>query len=323
MAAPTPYSVTRYLAAKKSVDDRALNAQVRHRLLQALPTAAVEGPLRVLEVGAGIGTMVARLASWGLPPHTVYTAIDADPEMIAEGQRRLPGWLAAQGYEILPETPTRQRFRRQGQSLVVETAAIEVDRFIKQVRGRCLWDLLIAHHFLDLIALPATLPGLRALLRPGGLFYATLVFDGATILEPTIDAALDAEVEALYHQSMDRRVIDGQGAGDSRAGRHLFESLRAAGLEILAAGGSDWVVFAGPEGYPEDEAYFLHCIIHTMATALQGHPQLDRERFAAWIAQRHAQIEQGSLVYIAHQLDFLGRVPPPSRGGNGHTKRCS
>ena len=29
----------------------------------------------------------------------------------------------------------------------------------------------------------------------------------------------------------------------------------------------------------------------------------------AWIAQRHAQIEAGSLVYIAHQLDFLGRVP--------------
>src|SRR5712691_8440602 len=34
-----------------------------------------------------------------------------------------------------------------------------------------------------------------------------------------------------------------------------------------------------------------------------AHPDLDAERFTAWIAQRHAQVEQGTLVYIAHQLD--------------------
>jgi len=68
------------------------------------------------------------------------------------------------------------------------------------------------------------------------------------------------------------------------------------------------VVCAGANGYPADEAYFLHFIIHTMHTALSGHPDLDAGRFAAWIAQRHAQVEQGTLVYIAHQLDLLGRV---------------
>ena len=30
---------------------------------------------------------------------------------------------------------------------------------------------------------------------------------------------------------------------------------------------------------------------------------------STWVAERHAQIEQGTLVYIAHQLDVLGRVP--------------
>jgi hypothetical protein len=29
------------------------------------------------------------------------------------------------------------------------------------------------------------------------------------------------------------------------------------------------------------------------------------------VAQRHAQIEQGALVYIAHQLDVLGRMTAP------------
>jgi hypothetical protein len=80
---------------------------------------------------------------------------------------------------------------------------------------------------------------------------------------------------------------------------------------VLAAGSSDWVVFAGANGYPADEAYFLHDIIHTIGTALTGHPSLDPERLRTWVAQRHAQIDQGALVYIAHQLDVLGRVPPP------------
>jgi hypothetical protein len=118
-------------------------------------------------------------------------------------------------------------------------------------------------------------------------------------------------IEACYHQTMDRRLIAGKPSGDSCTGRHLFAHLRAAGAEVLAAGSSDWVVFAGANGYAADEAYFLHFIIHTMHTALIGHPDLDAGRFTAWIAQRHAQVEQGTLVYSAHQLDLLGRVPAP------------
>jgi hypothetical protein len=110
---------------------------------------------------------------------------------------------------------------------------------------------------------------------------------------------------------MDQRLVAGAPSGDSGTGRHLFAHLRAAGVEVLAAGSSDWVVFAGPNGYAADEAYFLHFIIHTVHTALTGHPDLDAERFTAWIAQRHAQVEQGTLMYIAHQLDLLGRVPAP------------
>jgi hypothetical protein len=45
-----------------------------------------------------------------------------------------------------------------------------------------------------------------------------------------------------------------------------------------------------------------------MRGALQGHRELDPARFAAWIAERHAQIDRGELVYIAHQLDVLART---------------
>ena len=52
----------RYLAAKQTVDDRALNAHVYETLRAALPP----GPLDVLEVGAGAGAMLDRLATRGL-----------------------------------------------------------------------------------------------------------------------------------------------------------------------------------------------------------------------------------------------------------------
>jgi SAM-dependent methyltransferase len=309
MATPTTYSFTRYLAAKKSVDDRALNRHVWRRLTEALPQGTPSSPVQVLEVGAGIGTMVERLVEWGLLKRATYTAIDADPETILESRHRLPAWMSACGFSLLEDTPTRQRVARDAQEILIETEVIDLQRFVTRTQGQRSWDLLIAHAVLDELDLPTTLPSLLSLLRPGGLCYFTITFDGATILQPEIDPALDAQIEALYHQTMDQRFIAGHPAGDSRTGRHVFGHLRAVGVELLAAGSSDWIIFAGPDGYTGDEAYFLHFIVHTMENALRGHPQLNPGRFASWIAERHAQIEQGSLVYIAHQLDFLGRVP--------------
>jgi SAM-dependent methyltransferase len=308
MAIPSTYQFTRYLAAKKSVDDRALNRHVWDSLVRALAQGTAARPVRVVEIGSGIGTMVERLVEWGLLRHATYTAIDADPEAIAESQRRLPAWMVEHGFEARQERALQQRFHRDGGEIVLETEDIDLLHFVTRSRGRRTWDLLIAHAVLDLFDIPATLPLLTTLLRPGGLCYFTIAFDGGTILQPTIDPSLDAQIEGLYHQTMDLRRIADQLAGDSHAGRHLFAHLRAAGVDVQAAGSSDWVVFAGHHGYPGDEAYFLHFIIHTIATALHDHPELDPGRLTQWTAQRHSQIEAGTLVYIAHQLDFLGRL---------------
>ena len=312
MVMPTTYSFTRYLAAKKRVDDRALNQHVWRRLTRALPQGTPMAPVRVLEIGAGIGTMVERLVEWGMLQQATYTAIDADPEATLESRRRLPEWMIRRGFRLLQETPTRQLFWRPAHQIVVEAETIDLQRFVSRTQGQRAWDLLIAHAVLDLLDLPTTVPRLLPLLRPGGLCYFTMAFDGATILQPEIDPTFDTQVETLYHQTMDQRRIDGQPAGDSRSGRHLFGYLRALGVELLDAGSSDWVIFAGPDGYSGDEAYFLHFIVHTMGMALRGHPQLDSERFARWIAERHVQVEQRTMVYIAHQLDFLGRVTVPA-----------
>ena len=62
MSIPITYSLIRYLAAKKSVDDRALNWRVWQRLVTALPRATTEQPLHILEVGADICAAIAEPA---------------------------------------------------------------------------------------------------------------------------------------------------------------------------------------------------------------------------------------------------------------------
>jgi SAM-dependent methyltransferase len=308
MSEPQNYSFTRYLSAKKSVDDRALNRHVWEALLRALPPATADAPLRVLEVGAGTGAMFERMLAWGLLTYADYTALDLQQENIASAHQQLPLWASRQGYSCQIESPDRLVFSGQGLQVSLHLQAIDLQDFIAQHSGRQSWGLLVAHAFLDLMDIPSLLPRLLRLSAPGGLFYFTLNFDGATLLEPALDPDLDELIQSLYHRSMDERLVNGKPSGDSRSGRHLFGYLRAAGVEIIAAGASDWVVFPGLRGYPKDEAYFLHFIVHTIHQALAGHPELDRMRFERWVAERHAQIERGELMYIAHQLDFVGRM---------------
>jgi SAM-dependent methyltransferase len=252
--------------------------------------------------------MLERMLDWGLLDCAEYKAIDASEENISAAGLRLQERASGERPR-LAANPAGLVLERHGGRVAAELEAIDLFDLIERDGGRRTWDLLVAHAFLDLVDIPATLPRLFRLLRPGGLFYFTINFDGATLFEPAIDPVFDELVQTLYHHTMDERCTAGQRSGDSRSGRHMFGHLRAAGAQILAAGASDWVVFPGPGGYPADEAYFLHFIVHTLHGALAGHTDLDAERFSAWIAERHAQIERCELVYIAHQLDFVGRGP--------------
>lgn len=307
MTRPTEYSFIRYLAAKKNVDDRALNHQVRETLRQTLASRSFTAPLRVLEVGCGIGTMVERLLEWGILTEARYTGIDLALECIVEARRRLKLFAAQIGLTC-EESGGRLELRGKNLNLNLAFEASEFFAFAAREAGRSSCDLVVAHAFLDLVDLEAALPRLFSLLDPGRWFYFTLNFDGATILLPPLTPGLDKQIEALYHQTMVRRGPEGKISSGSTTGRRLFGELRAVGAEVLAAGSSDWVVF--PQGgYPEDEAYFLHFMIHTISQALAGHPEMNQQAFNAWIDQRHAQVEAGRLIYVAHQLDFFGRIP--------------
>ncbi|HZD57645.1 MAG TPA: class I SAM-dependent methyltransferase [Anaerolineales bacterium] len=304
------YSFTRYLAAKKSVDDRALNRHVWQSLSASLPPTSPGKPLRLLEIGAGIGTMLERMMALELFSSAEYTGIDSRAENITVARQRLPAWGAENGYQVSRTDSELLLFSRKGRQVKAAVEAVDVFEFAARRQHHNAFDLLLANAFLDVVDVPATLPSLLVLLKPGGLVYFTINFDGATIFEPVIDAELEERIQHLYHRSMDERLVAGKPSGDSRIGRHLFGHLSAAGVRIVDAGSSDWVVFAGSKGYPYDEAFFLHFIIETIYRELQNHPEIEPSIFKEWAHQRHDQIERGELAYIAHQLDFLGRIGP-------------
>jgi len=83
---------TRYLAAKKTVDDRALNRFVWERLRAVLADPGFTRPVRILEVGCGIGTMVERLLDWELTEKAEYVGVDSQAENIRAADGRLWDW---------------------------------------------------------------------------------------------------------------------------------------------------------------------------------------------------------------------------------------
>ncbi len=283
------YDFLRYLEAKQPVDDRALNRTVADAMRRFV--RSFSGDLRILEVGAGHGAMVERLAAQGLLERASYTAIDPDQTNI---------------------TAARRRFESDARIGELKLRTADLYDYAATEGEAC--DLVIAHAVLDLLDLDRALPALESLGAPGGAFYFTINFDGDTIFEPTIDRALDAEIVARYHETMDNRITDGKRSGHSQTGRRLFGALAERGAIIEEAGSSDWAVWPRAGGYPGDEAYFLHFIVETVGRALAGARDLKPARLEDWVAERRAQIERGTLVYLAHQLDFFGRWPKAPTG---------
>ena len=290
------YSFPHYLLAKQSVDDRALNRTVLDSLKANLPSS----PIQIIEVGAGIGTMLTRLLRWKLVTKADYILVEEMTENIQTAREWIPLWAGEAGLSIERVEQDQLRVFDSVRDFHIYFECADVFDFLQKNPPPA--DLLIAHAFLDLLPMPESMPKLLALTKH--LAWLTINFDGVTLLEPTINATLDEQIEQLYHATMDTRPT----GGDSRAGRHLFSHLQNAGAQVLSAGASDWVVHSVNGKYPADETYFLQFILHFIEESLTGHAELDASTFANWLKERRAQIEHGELVYITHQMDFLARV---------------
>lgn len=295
----------RYLAAKKSIDDRALNHHVWRTLQQALPQATDSGPLEILELGTGIGTMFERLVDWKLlaGPAT-YLATDMDLDQIRAARKHLSTWAEKHGHGLSwTEDRGRLHTARADISLRLELARAEELAQRSDTLGP--FHLVLAHAVLDLVDFPAVLRPLLSRLTRKGLAYFTCNFDGETIFLPECDA--DEEIIQAYHGSMEARLT-----GARHTGRRLLTFLQEMGLEIMAAGSSDWVIHPRGDKYSQDETFFLHAIIQTVENELAkknwSPPPI--ASLTTWAHLRHQQVETGELSFLARHLDILVRRRP-------------
>jgi len=302
-------SFIRYLAAKKTIDDRSLSSHVFQTLTEMLKELYFNEEIQVLEAGCGIGSMIERMLAWGALTRASYTAVDLEPEYIAEAVGRLVKYGNETSTEVHKKTGNVLVLQNHVQNIRIKFKFGDVIEFSRNNSSSREYHLIIAHAFLDLIDIHSSLPPILSLGRPGGLLYFTLNFDGVTSLEPAIDPDIDRQIIALYHATMDHRLVTGKPSGDSQTGRHLLPFLQKYGLKILDAGASDWIVFPTNGSYQNDDAYLLHFIIDTIYRAMKFQPEINPGQLRLWTDARHGQIEHGELFYVAHQLDVLAQTP--------------
>lgn len=303
----------RYLAAKRRVDDRGLDRRLLERLSAGLAKETGDtDTLRVVEVGAGVGTMVERLLEWDLlpPGRTRYTAVDVDPDNVAAIRDRLTAWAADRDVTAA-DTDDGLRLADGERTVLVEPVAAEATAYLGTgVDGtdrtdRQEPDLLVGMALLDVLGLDR-LADLLAGLAPGGWYYFPVTFDGATRFTPAHPA--DRVVERYYHRHMDRKP-----GGDSHAGTHALGRLQTmARVGWVDVAGSDWAVRPVEGSYPGDEAYVIR---HVLATVEEAVGEVTGPGFestlSGWLDCRRRQLDAGDLAYTTHQVDLLGRVTGP------------
>lgn len=221
----------------------------------------------IADIGAGVGTGLERLLDWNVVREPAYTAVEQDAALVAFARSRLAG--------------------RAQTELVTSTLA----EFASDTGNLARFDLVIAHAFLDIVDLASAVKSLVALARPGGLLYFPITFDGETAFEPAHED--DETILSRYHESMDA-------IGNSKTGRRLFHALSSEPVDVIEMGSSDWIVRPESGDYPNDEAFFLEFVLGMIERTV-GKAAED------WASVRRRQIEDGQLLYIAHQIDCLAQ----------------
>jgi hypothetical protein len=249
--------------------------------------------VRIVEVGAGTGTMVDRLVRWRLVGHgrpATIVAVDEDGDAIAAAERAYAhrrGALARAGVAVDFVCST-----------LADVAQREAGRF----------DLVVAHHVLDLLRLDEAVPQAQALAAPGGMFWFTLTFDGRTRWLPPLDRRLDATIEARYHASMDER----DRTRHSQAGRRLAAAIEAVGGAVAVAGASWWRIVPSASGYRAGERVVLETILAFHGAELAGN--LPSAQWEWWLRERKAQLAAGRLGLLVRHRDVAGWFASPSTG---------
>lgn len=291
-----------FLEAKFALDERSLARDVRGAWLAMLQRDA----LRCLDIGTGTGAMVRRLLDAVPAASSIeVVALDRDSGILARARASMRAHLSRRGFEQHDEADGIEAHDAR-RRVHLRFACSDILQFEPQPGDR--YDLVTAHAFMDLVPMRPLLERIAGWLSPGGLFYATLNYDGETVLlPPHADAAFEESLLARYDASMEERRVEGSPTGGARSGRRLHALLDEAGFEILACASSDWNAVPHHGRLRDGDAVVLSVLLDALRRECE--PHVDRARLAAWYDERRALLAAGRLGAIVHQIDLLAVAP--------------
>jgi len=290
------FDYVKYLDVKKNIDDRSLNITVWDRFTNwILSQNQLDSSLKVLEIGAGIGTMIERLLDASLLKYCHYIALEPESSFKNAAKLRLMTWAGAQGasFEIKPEGS----WQLHGMELdvTIEWVKAEADK-IDQLFANENFDLILSHAVIDLLPVPEIMPKILNKLKQDSCFYFSVNFSGETKFLPSDES--DADIANNYHKDMDARFpgLDWQ---PSRTGEALPIWLENYGCKKVIRGKSDWNL--GSKNHDAEDALFIENILDTIQKALKDMPGLN-----VWLAKRYRQLEQEQLEIKISNSDCFG-----------------
>lgn len=295
-----------WLAARAPYDEAALDAGAVALLVAWGRRLPPDRAAVVVDLGAGTGAALRRVARWLAPRPLVAYAVDHDAALLARAKAGLPFAVHAVEADLLRP---------------LAAAGGPPDGAVDLVVGHALADVLP----LDRLAMRAA-----ALLRPGGLAHLALTYDGLTAFSgaaegpegpgsvpvnprptgradaPPSFADLDRALLAAFHRHMDRPARTAPSYGGATAGRRLGPALASAGLEILADAPSVWAVGAA-DG--DGGRRVLDRLVRYVVEAARDLGEVPAADIARWDRAQRAALADGTLAARVGHRDVLARRP--------------
>jgi len=285
------FDYVKYLDLKKSIDDRSLNQAIWQDFSSWLISRDDQmATLKVLEIGAGIGTMIERLLDASLLRKCRYIALEPEVSFKEAAKNRLMTWAKIQDVNFEITSEGLWLVRDQELDLTIEWIEAEAANIEQLFIDESL-DLLLSHAVIDLLPVPELMPGILKKLKKLGGIYSSVNFSGETRFYPS--DLRDEDITNHYHRDMDARYpeLDWQ---PSTTGVSLTKWLQNYGCKKVIEGDSDWELGSG-------DGLFIMNILDTIRKALKGFPELED-----WLTKRYRQLEQDQLEVKISNRDCFG-----------------
>jgi SAM-dependent methyltransferase len=301
MSAAVDISFHDYLEAKFALDERSLNREVQTEFARWLSD---QPQLTCLDLGTGSGASVHRLLNFAPESDLHITAVDRDPNLLGIAREKTAD-LLRNGDSDLSAKPEGIRARRNGRDITVDFVCSDLQHFAPN-RSSGSYHLVIAHAVMDLLPLRTMAERIARWLRPKGLFYSTINYDGETSLFPVYaDEELESSIFAVYDASMEERRVWDENSGGARSGRRLHRILGETGFELTAYGSSDWNITPLRRTYRDRDAVCLAALLNMIRDEAVRSGQFPKDSLDRWYQERSQRLATGELGLIVHQIDLL------------------